>query len=306
MHLLSFSDYSSDQANSLLNFAVDLKSTPEKYGKPLAGKSIVALFEKPSLRTRVSFDIGINNLGGHMVYVDSQGEPLKKREDPKDVANNIAQWAHGIVARVYEHATLTEMASTNTVPVINALCDMYHPCQALADYISLKEVYGDIKGKTVAYVGDGNNVTHSLLILGVLLGCNQVVITPQGHEIDGNIAKKVANMAAQQGVDFEISNHVGELNKADVIYTDTWLSMGDDTPLAQIKDKFMPFQVNESLLQQAGAGYVMHCQPAHRDLEITGELMDSNKSLLMRQSENRLHAQNAILCHLLSDINISQ
>ncbi len=306
MHLLNFSQYSSSEANHLLNFALDLKNNPEKFGKPLAGKSIVALFEKPSLRTRISFDIGIHNLGGHMVYVDSQGEPLKKREDPKDVANNIAQWAHGIVARVYEHETLTEMAKTNSVPVINALCDMYHPCQALADYISLKEVYGDLAGKTVAYIGDGNNVTHSLLILGILLGCNQIVITPQGHEIDGNIAKQVAKMASEHNVDFVISNHVSELKQADVLYTDTWLSMGDNTPLAEIKDKFMPYQVNQALMEQTKADYVMHCQPAHRDLEITGVLMDSEKSLLMRESENRLHAQNAIMCHLLSDINITQ
>ncbi len=306
MHLLSFSDWSSEKAKSLLKFALTLKQKPEDFGQPLAGKSVVALFEKPSLRTRVSFDIGINKLGGHMVYVDSQGQPLRKREDPKDVSENINQWADAIVARVYEHQTLVEMAQVSNIPVINALCDMYHPCQALADYLSLSETFGDISGKTIAYVGDGNNVTHSLLILGVLLGCHQVVITPKGHEIDANIAKKVSNMAADQGVNFSISNHVDTLDKADVIYTDTWLSMGDDTPLSDIKDKFMPYQVNAALMQQSGATHVMHCQPAHRDLEITGELMDSPSSLLMRQSENRLHAQNAILCHLIANIDLQQ
>jgi ornithine carbamoyltransferase len=306
LHLLSFSDWSSEKAKSLLKFALTLKQKPEDFGQPLAGKSVVALFEKPSLRTRVSFDIGINKLGGHMVYVDSQGQPLRKREDPKDVSENINQWADAIVARVYEHQTLVEMAQVSNIPVINALCDMYHPCQALADYLSLSETFGDISGKTIAYVGDGNNVTHSLLILGVLLGCHQVVITPKGHEIDANIAKKVSNMAADQGVNFSISNHVDTLDKADVIYTDTWLSMGDDTPLSDIKDKFMPYQVNAALMQQSGATHVMHCQPAHRDLEITGELMDSPSSLLMRQSENRLHAQNAILCHLIANIDLQQ
>lgn len=306
MHLLSFSDWTAKDANSLLNFAITLKQTPERFGQPLAGKSIVALFEKPSLRTRVSFDIGINKLGGHMVYVDSQNQPLEKREDPKDVSANISQWADAIVARVYKHKTLEDLASVGNIPIINALCDMYHPCQALADYISMKEAFGDIKGKTLAYVGDGNNVTHSLLILGVLLGCHQVVITPKGHEIDAKIAQKVAKMADEENVSFTISNHIDTLNNADVIYTDTWLSMGDDTPLSEIKEKFMPYQVNQALVEQAGASYVMHCQPAHRDLEITGELMDSKQSLLMQESKNRLHAQNAILCYLLTEFDLSQ
>jgi ornithine carbamoyltransferase len=306
VHLLSFSDWTAKDANSLLNFAITLKQTPERFGHPLAGKSVVALFEKPSLRTRVSFDIGINKLGGHMVYVDSQSEPLEKREDPKDVSANISQWADAIVARVYKHKTLEDLASVGNIPIINALCDMYHPCQALADYISMKEAFGDIKGKTLAYVGDGNNVTHSLLILGVLLGCNQVVITPKGHEIDAKIAQKVAKMADEQNVSFTISNHIDTLTNADVIYTDTWLSMGDETPLKDIKEKFMPYQVNKALMQQAGASYVMHCQPAHRDLEITGELMDSTQSLLMQESKNRMHAQNAILCLLLTELDLSQ
>jgi ornithine carbamoyltransferase len=222
------------------------------------------------------------------------------------VSANISQWADAIVARVYKHKTLEDLASVGNIPIINALCDMYHPCQALADYISMKEAFGEIKGKTLAYVGDGNNVTHSLLILGVLLGCHQIVITPKGHEIDTKIAQKVAKMADEENVSFEISNHIDTLKNADVIYTDTWLSMGDDTPLSEIKEKFMPYQVNRALVEQAGASYVMHCQPAHRDLEITGELMDSKQSLLMQESKNRMHAQNAILCYLLTELDLSQ
>lgn len=306
MNLLSFSDWTAKDANSLVNFAITLKQTPERFGKPLAGKSVVALFEKPSLRTRISFEIGIHKLGGHMVYVDSQGEPMAEREDPKDVSANIAQWADAIVARVYKHSTLEALASGGDIPIINALCDMYHPCQALADYISMKEVLGNVKGRTLAYVGDGNNVTHSLLMLGVLLGCHQVVITPKGHEINPIIAQQVAKMATEAGVEFTLSNHIDTLIKADVIYTDTWVSMGDKTRLGEVKDKFMPYQVNQALMQRSGASYVMHCQPAHRDLEITGELMDSNQSLLMLQSKNRMHAQNAILCYLLTELDISQ
>ena len=304
--LLTFSQWSSTEARSLLNFALALKNNPQKFGKPLQDKSIVALFEKPSLRTRVSFDIGINKLGGHMVYVDSQGEAMEKREDPVDVGANISQWADAIVARVYSHNTLVNLAKGADVPVINALCDMYHPCQALADYISMQEALGSVTGKTLAYVGDGNNVTHSLLILGVLLGCHQVVVTPKGHEIDPQIAQTVSVLASNNDVNFTITNHISELTQADVIYTDTWLSMGDNTPLAESKQHFMPYQVNKALMQQCGASHVMHCQPAHRDLEITGELMDSKQSLLMQQAGNRMHSQNAILCYLLTKLDISQ
>lgn len=304
--LLSFSQWSSQDCQSLLKFAIELKNEPSKFGKPLAGKSIVALFEKPSLRTRVSFDIGIQKLGGHMVYVDSRGEPLVKREDPIDVGNNISQWAEGIVARVFSHKTLVDLAAGANVPVINALCDMYHPCQALADYITMYEAMGRVAGKTMAYIGDGNNVTHSLLILGTLLGVHQVVVTPKGFEIDPEIAKFVSQLASDQGVRVTITNHIEELGEVDVIYTDTWLSMGDNTPLDQIKEQFMPFQVNQALMEKSKASFVMHCQPAHRDLEITGELMDSPQSLLMQQAENRLHSQNAILCELLTDIDTTE
>ena len=181
---------------------------------------------------------------------------------------------------------------------------MYHPCQALADYLSLTEVYGDIKNKTIAYIGDGNNVTHSLNILGVLLGCHQIVITPKGFEVDASIADEIQKMASENNVSVVYSNDINDLQNADVLYTDTWLSMGDNTPLSDIKKQFMPYQVNQELMTQSGAEYVMHCQPAHRDLEITGELMDSQYSLLMRQSENRLHAQNAILCNLLTNLKL--
>lgn len=305
-NLLSFSNWSSEHCQSLLKFAIELKNNPAKFGKPLADKSIVSLFEKPSLRTRVSFDIGIQKLGGHMVYVDSRGEPLAKREDPIDVGANISQWADGIVARVFSHQTLVDLTKGAKVPVINALCDMYHPCQALADYITMFEAMGGVKGKTMAYIGDGNNVTHSLLILGVLLGCNQVVITPKGFEIDPTIAQMVSTLAGQHNANVTISNYIEELGEVDVIYTDTWLSMGDNTPLAEIKEQFMPFQVNKALMDKSKASFVMHCQPAHRDLEITGELMDSPQSLLMQQAENRLHSQNAIMCELLTDIDTTK
>lgn len=301
--LLSFSDWSPESAQALLSLAIKIKNAPQEYSCVLAGKSLIALFEKPSLRTRVSFDIGINKLGGHLVYLDSQSNNLVGREDVKDMGANFACWADGIIARVYKHETLETLSASASVPVINALCDRYHPCQALADYLSMSEVFGSIKGRTMAYVGDGNNVTHSLLILGALLGCHQVVITPDGHEVDPHILHHVKSIAEKTSTNITVSSDVSALTecKPDVIYTDTWLSMGDDTPLEKIKATFKPYQVNEAMLSGCGADYVMHCQPAHRDLEITGSLIDSDASLLMRQAENRMHAQNGILVHLLAN-----
>ncbi|MBT0586081.1 ornithine carbamoyltransferase [Alteromonas oceanisediminis] len=302
--LLSFTDWTPEAATQLLQLALDIKATPENYATALAGKSIIALFEKPSLRTRVSFDIGIHKLGGHLVYLDSQSGNLAGREDVKDMGANFACWADAIIARVFSHSTLETLAEAASVPVINALCDRYHPCQAMADYLTLTEALGSVKGKTLAYVGDGNNVTHSLLIVGALLGCHQVVVTPKGHEIDSDILKQAHDIGQRTGATITTSHALSALSEptssVDAIYTDTWLSMGDITPLEDIKSKFMPYQVNEAMLENCGARYVMHCQPAHRDLEITGSLMDSRASLLMQQAENRMHAQNAILVTLLT------
>ncbi|MDO6567854.1 ornithine carbamoyltransferase [Alteromonas sp. 1_MG-2023] len=298
--LLTFSNWTPDAMHKLLDLAVEIKQSPSSYSNVLAGKSVVALFEKPSLRTRVSFDIGINRLGGHMVYLDSQSGKLAGREDAVDMAANLACWADAIVARVFSHNTLEQFSAASKVPVVNALCDKYHPCQALADYLTVFERFGKTQGITMAYIGDGNNVTHSLLIAGALLGCNQVVVTPEGHECDAEIVAHAKKLAEQTGATIVESHNVDAANGADVIYADTWLSMGDDTPLEEIKAKFMPYQVNEALMDATGASFVMHCQPAHRDLEITGSLIDSDKSLLMQQAENRMHGQNAILTQLLS------
>ena len=299
--LLTFKDWSADELYELLDLAKAIKQNPGKYRKALDGKSVVALFEKPSLRTRVSFDIGINKLGGHMVYLDSQSNKLTGREDIKDMGANLACWADAIVARVYSHSTLEQLAESAKVPVINALCDIYHPCQAIADYLTLTEEFYDLSKVKLAYVGDGNNVTHSLMLVGVTLGCEIVVITPKGHEVDAGIVELCRQKAALHGGKILISNDIAAAKGANAIYTDTWLSMGDTTPLADIKDTFKGFKVDEAMMQKSGAEYVMHCQPAHRGLEISSTLCDGEQSLLMQQAENRMHGQNAILVKLLSN-----
>jgi ornithine carbamoyltransferase len=298
--LLSFKDWTADQLHDLLALAKTIKNNPAGYRTALDGMSIVALFEKPSLRTRVSFDIGINKLGGHMVYLDSQSNKLAGREDVKDMGANLACWADAIVSRVFAHSTLEQLAESAKVPVINALCDMYHPCQAIADYLTISEIYDDLSKVKLAYIGDGNNVTHSLMLVGVALGCEVVVITPEGYEVDENIIKLTQTRAQQFGGKLTVSTDINAANGSQVLYTDTWLSMGDETPLADIKDTFAGYEINEALMEKTGAQYVLHCQPAHRDLEISGSLIDSDASLLMQQAENRMHGQNAILVQLLA------
>ncbi|MBN7819613.1 ornithine carbamoyltransferase [Bowmanella yangjiangensis] len=297
--LLTFADWSKAELLSLLELAQQTKQNPSAYRKALDGKAVAALFEKPSLRTRVSFDIGINKLGGHMVYLDSQAGKLAGREDARDMGANLACWADAIVARVYSHHTLVQMAEASKVPVINALCDLYHPCQALADFLTIKEVLGEVEGCRLAYIGDGNNVSNSLLLMGAILGADVRVITPVGHEVKQEILDQASRLAQISGGKITASNELSAATGCQFLYTDTWLSMGDTTPLAQIKDKFQPYQLNNALMDSCGATYAMHCQPAHRDLEITSELVDGECSLLLQQAENRMHAQNAILISLL-------
>lgn len=298
--LLSLKDWTHTELVELLALASTIKANPKAYRKALDGQSVVALFEKPSLRTRVSFDIGINKLGGHMVYLDSQSNKLTGREDTKDMGANLACWADAIVARVFAHSTLEELATSANVPVINALCDMYHPCQAVADYLTISEHFDDLSKVKLAYIGDGNNVTHSLMLVGVALGCEVIVVTPPGYEVDKKIVELSQQRAALYSGKLTISTDINAAIGADVLYADTWISMGDTTPVEQIKEVFDDYVIDEALMKLTGARYVMHCQPAHRDLEISGSLIDSDKSLLMQQAENRMHGQNAILVKLLA------
>ena len=299
-HLLSIKELTQQQLLDLITLAKTIKANPAEYRHALDGKSVVMLFEKPSLRTRVSFDIGINKLGGHCLYLDQQNGALGKRESVADFASNLSCWADAIVARTFSHKTIEQLAEFGTVPVINALSDLYHPCQALADFLTLAEHFENISDVKLAYVGDGNNVTNSLMYCAAILGATMTVICPAGHFPDGYVVAEVQELASRYGGKVVLTSDIGAIEGHDAIYTDTWISMGDPTPLAEIKGKFAPYQVNNALMAKAGAHFFMHCSPAHRGVEVTDEVMDGAGSLILQQAENRMHAQNAVLVTLFS------
>src|SRR5699024_6443159 len=299
-HLLSLKDYSKSQVEQILALAKDLKANPDKYSDALKGKSVITLFEKPSLRTRVTLDIGINRLGGHAVYLDGQNGAMGSRESVQDFAANLSRWAHAIVARVYDHQTLVEMSEYAKVPVINSLCNLYHPCQALADFMTIAEHHDDLSKVHLAYVGDGNNVTNSLLLLGAILGATVTSVCPRGRNVDAQVLKEAEALAALSGGKVQVADSLEGLTDIDVLYTDTWVSMGDDTPLEQVIEVFMPYQINQAMLDSTGATQVLHCQPAHREMEITSEVMDGPASIILDQAENRMHVQNAVLLTLIN------
>lgn len=302
-HLLNTTEFSRDEVLEMIKLGMDMKANPEKYRHTLEGKSVVTLFEKQSLRTRVTFDVGLYRLGGHAVYMDQQNGVMGKRESIKDYACNISRWCDGIVARVYDHNTLLELSRYGTVPVINALCNLYHPCQVLADYMTIMENYDDITRVKLAYFGDGNNMTHSLLITGAILGSTVAAVCPKGEGPDAAIFNMAAEIAKKSGAHLMVTDRVEDVRGYDVAYTDTWVSMGDNTPLEVVKDRFMPYQVNQKLLDDTGIRHVLHCQPAHRGYEITDEVMDGPSSIIYDEAENRLHAQMAVMATLFNQGN---
>lgn len=289
------------QLEDLIQLAITIKNNPSDYSQALAGKSIAMLFEKPSLRTHVSFDIGINKLGGHALYLGQQNGQLGERERISDYAQNLSCWADAIVARVFHNSAIEELGQYSSVPVINALCDIYHPCQALADFVTLAENFDDLSNVKFAYIGDGNNVSNSLMLMAAILGVDFTLACPQGHGPDALIFNKAKALAEQSGSALNLTSNIEALGQQDAIYTDTWISMGDDTNVNDILEKFAPFQVNHQLMEKAQAKIVMHCQPAHLGEEITTELFDSEMSVVFQEAENRMWAQNAVLVTLLAD-----
>jgi ornithine carbamoyltransferase len=297
--LLAMRDLSSAQLSHILDLAQTIKQRPSAWQNHLQGKSIALVFEKPSLRTRASFAAGINRLGGHSIYLDAENL-MGSREPASDVGANLALWHDAIVARVYSQATLDELAKAADKPVINALSDECHPCQALADLLTLTEQLGDLSKVTLTYVGDGCNVCHALMAGAALAGMNLQIVTPVSYEPNAELLADAQKVAETTGAKITLHHDFNNLQQSDAIYTDTWFSMGQERDSNQVMHDFAPYQVNQDLMKQLGAKYFMHCLPAYRGREVTAEVIDGPQSLILHQAENRLHAQNAVLVELFA------
>jgi ornithine carbamoyltransferase len=292
--LLNDLDLSTDALRRLLDLAARVKNTPQRYAQSLAGRYLSLLFEKPSLRTRLTFELAIKQLGGDAV---NYAGPIGGREPVKDVARNLDRWTHGIVARVFSHSTVEEIAAWTHIPVINALSDRYHPCQVLADVQTLEERFGRLEGLKLAFIGDGNNVAHSLMLTAGRLGVHVAVATPADYQPDAGIVAE----AAQLGHITLTNDPADALDGAHAVYTDVWASMGQESEAAARLEAFEPYQVDEAMMAWARPDAIfMHCLPAHRGEEVVDAVIESPRSVVFDQAENRLHAQKALLLMLLS------
>jgi len=292
-HLLSDLDLPVEGLRQLLDLAGQMKRTPARFAKALSGRYLSLLFEKPSLRTRLTFELAIKQLGGDAV---NYAGPIGEREPVKDVARNLERWTQGIVARVFAQSTIEELALWSHVPVINALSDRYHPCQILADMLTLQERFGKLEGLKLAFVGDGNNVAHSLMLTAGRLGVHVAIATPAGYRPDAGIVAQASEMGS-----ITVTQDVAEaLDGADAVYTDVWTSMGQEAESVERQRVFAPYQVNAELFGLAKPESIfLHCLPAKRGEEVTDQVMESPRSAVFDQAENRLHAQKALLVMLL-------
>ena len=299
--LISIRDLGPIDVESIFHLAAQMKSRPADFREALAGKQIAMFFEKPSLRTRVTFEAGMASLGGLAIFVDQTHGRLDAREKLSDIAHNLERWVNGVVLRTFSHATVEGMAEHASIPVINALSDVEHPCQALADYFTLQERFGDLRKVCLAYVGDGNNVAHSLLLTCAAVGSRMRIATPPGYEPNERIVADAQEMAQRTGAVIEImTDPQAAVAGVDAVYTDAWTSMGHEHEAAERAMIFPPYQVNHELVAGAAPHAVfMHCLPAHRGEEITDAVMDSARSVVFDQAESRLHVQKAILMLLL-------
>ena len=303
-HVVSLADLDEADLEALLARATTLKAERARREPHLRGRTLAQIFEKPSLRTRLSFDVGMTELGGHCIYLSPQEVGLGRRESVADVARVVARMVDGVVLRTNAHETIEEFVRYADIPVINGLSDVEHPCQGLADILTIVEKKGPaLQGRTVAYVGDGNNVLHSLMLAVVLRGGRMRAATPAGFEPLAKLSELAAKIARRTGGAFELGDDpVAAVRDADVVYTDVWTSMGQEQEYERRRRAFRGYQVNAELLSHARPdAIVMHDLPAHRGEEITDDVMDGPQSVVFDQAENRLHAQKAILCWLMGD-----
>lgn len=291
-------DLSAAELRALLKLAGEVKGKPMDFRDDLRSKYVSLLFEKPSLRTRLTFELAVKQLGGDVVVSIGM---IGEREPVSDMARNLDRWTQCIVARVFSQQTIDDLAVWSKVPVINALSDLYHPCQALADMQTIAERFGSCEGRKLAYVGDGNNVSHSLLLTGTRLGMHVSVATPIGFEPNADVVGKARNFADGTGGSVTVTNSAKEAaDGADVVYTDVWASMGQEKEAEERKRVFEPYQVNSRLMSGAKKDSIfLHCLPAKRGQEVTDEVMESAQSAIFDQAENRLHAQKALLLMLM-------
>jgi ornithine carbamoyltransferase len=299
--LVSTRDLGPQGVQAVLHLAELMKSRPSVFQRSLAGKQMVMFFEKPSLRTRLTFEAGMTSLGGSAMFVDQSQSRLDARESLSDIAHNLERWVDVIVLRTFAQETIEGMARYASIPVINALSDLEHPCQALADYFTLQERFGDLKKIALAYVGDGNNVAHSLLLTCACLGSSIRIATPKGYSPNTQIVAEARKIAKETGARIELMTDAhAAVAGVDAIYTDAWASMGQENETGQRATIFPPYQVNRQLMAEAAPhAAFMHCLPAHRGEEVTDEVMDSENSIIFEQAENRLHIQKSILYLLL-------
>jgi ornithine carbamoyltransferase len=303
-HLVSLRDYSKDDLGEVFDLAAQVKADPPAYGGVLQGKSLAMIFQKPSTRTRVSFEVGMFELGGTALYLSASDIQLHRGESIADTARVLSRYVDGIMARVFSHQDILDLARHGTVPVVNGLSDLLHPCQALADYFTLRERGGGLEGLKIAYVGDGNNVCHELMFGAVKLGLRMSVAAPQGYEPNQLIVKSATREAQKLGVPApEVSSDpFSAVEGADVVYTDVWTSMGQEAEAEARRQAFEGFMVTPEMMASASPQAVfMHCLPAHRGEEVAGEVIDGPQSVVFDQAENRLHVQKAVLMLLLSD-----
>ena len=299
--LCSITDLSVQEMAAIMELAHAVKKQPEDFRHALDAKQMVMFFEKASLRTRLTFETAMNTLGGNAVFVDQTASPLGERESIPDVARNLERWMQVIVLRTYSHDTVTEMAASSRVPVINALSDLEHPCQAIADFMTLEERFGSVEGLKFTYIGDGNNVCHSLMLTAAQLGAHCTVATPKGFEPKLDFIHKAIGIAETTGGSLTLTHDpIKAVIAADAVYTDVCTSMGQEHEATRRAPIFKPFQVNEALMSYAQpSAAFMHCLPAHRGAEVTDAVLDGPQSIVFDQAENRMHAQKAIVLMLL-------
>ena len=302
-NLVSLLDFNAEELRHVLDLASEVKANPGRYADRLAGKTLFMYFEKPSLRTRVTFEAGMTQLGGHAIYYTAADGKIGVRESVEDVARNLDRWVDAAMCRTFSHRMVTDLAALTQIPVINGLTDLLHPCQALADYQTLRAVKGDLRGKQLVYVGDGNNVTHSLMHGGARLGVHVRAITPEGHGPAPEVMESARAAAAESGSTIEATHDLNGVEGADAVYTDVWASMGQEAEAEARDAVFRPYQVNGDVMRRAGEDAVfMHCLPAHRGDEVTDEVANSPQSVIFQQAENRLHAQKALLLALIAGV----